>query len=77
MKDVSGGFLPHVGLCSVCAHVKKVENRRGSAFFLCRRAGEDPSFPRYPRLPVLACRGFEPQGVPDASPNSDEGDEHE
>jgi hypothetical protein len=28
-------------------------------FYLCRRSADDPSFPRYPRLPVVACRGFE------------------
>lgn len=55
---------PRVGLCSVCRHVKVTMNRRGSAFYLCRRWSQDPSFPRYPGLPVLACRGFEPQSPP-------------
>lgn len=48
------------GLCTVCAHVKVIHNRRGSSFFLCERSRVDPSFRRYPPLPVLRCRGFEP-----------------
>ena len=47
------------GLCARCAHVRVVRSRRGSVFYLCLRSASDPSFPRYPRLPVLACRGYE------------------
>jgi hypothetical protein len=36
-----------------------VRNTRGSSFSLCMRSREDPAFPRYPRLPVLACPGYE------------------
>jgi hypothetical protein len=50
---------PPAGLCNVCAHQQLVPNRRGSVFSLCRRAREDASFPKYPRLPVMECRGFE------------------
>jgi hypothetical protein len=32
---------------------------RGSEFSRCLRADTDPRFPRYPRLPVLACPGYE------------------
>jgi hypothetical protein len=28
-------------------------------FVLCQRSIADPDYPRYPALPVLACRGFE------------------
>jgi len=49
-----------VGLCAMCIHVHIVENRRGSRFYRCRLAEVDPSFPRYPALPVLVCRGYEP-----------------
>jgi len=48
-----------VGLCARCVHAHVIENRRGSRFYRCRLADVDPSFPRYPGLPVLACRGFE------------------
>jgi len=48
-----------VGLCSVCRHVVATTNDRGSTFYRCGLAKTDPSFPKYPRLPVLVCRGFE------------------
>jgi hypothetical protein len=51
---------PAAGLCERCAHRRDVRNTRGSTFTLCERSRSDPSFPRYPRLPVLECRGFEP-----------------
>jgi hypothetical protein len=51
---------PPAGLCETCAHQQVVRNTRGSSFSLCRRSREDPAYPRYPRLPVLACPGHEP-----------------
>jgi hypothetical protein len=48
------------GLCDTCAHQQIVRNTRGSTFSLCRRSREDPAYPRYPRVPVLACAGHEP-----------------
>jgi len=30
-------------------------------FWMCERSLADPSFARYPKLPVLRCRGFEPE----------------
>jgi hypothetical protein len=53
-----------VGLCAHCAHASRVPTPR-SVFWLCRLAGRDPRFERYPRLPVLACPGYEP-GEPEA-----------
>jgi hypothetical protein len=47
-----------VGLCAACEHARRVTSARGSVFWLCRLAERDAAFPRYPRLPVLACRGF-------------------
>ncbi|MDZ7360887.1 MAG: hypothetical protein ONB46_09205 [candidate division KSB1 bacterium] len=35
-----------------------IKNERGSTFYLCRLAEGDPRFPKYPRLPVLACEGY-------------------
>lgn len=52
---------PHVGLCSVCRHVRTAGNRRGSVFYLCRKADEDPRLRRYPPLPVVRCAAFEPE----------------
>jgi hypothetical protein len=51
---------PAAGLCDSCRHQRLVPNTRGSVFSLCERSRTDPEFPRYPRLPVLRCQGFEP-----------------
>jgi hypothetical protein len=47
------------GLCAHCVHVKIIVSARGTRFYLCRKSEHDPSFPRYPRIPVLECRGYE------------------
>ena len=49
---------PPAGLCDSCRHQQVVRTKR-STFSLCRRWKEDDSYPRYPRLPVLRCRGYE------------------
>jgi hypothetical protein len=51
------------GLCDSCRHQSLVPNTRGSVFSLCERSRTEPDFPRYPRLPVLECPGFEPQST--------------
>jgi hypothetical protein len=48
------------GLCARCTHGRLLESGRGSRFWQCMRARHDPTFPRYPRLPVRECRGYEP-----------------
>jgi len=48
-----------IGLCASCQHRREVHNTRGSVFHLCERSREDPAYPRYPRLPVLRCAGYE------------------
>jgi hypothetical protein len=60
--------MPHppFGLCDRCRHQQIVRNTRGSAFSLCLRSRSDPAYPRYPRVPVLECDGFEPE-VSDAA----------
>ena len=47
------------GLCATCQHQQIVRNTRGSSFSLCRRSKTEPEYPRYPRLPVVECRGWE------------------
>lgn len=54
--------IPDVGLCADCVHMRVVENVQGSRFYLCRKSFADPAFPRYPRLPVRECAGFDPAG---------------
>jgi 4'-phosphopantetheinyl transferase len=56
-------FLPwNAGLCDDCVHQRIVRNTRGSTFSLCERSRDEPErFPRYPRLPVTACTGYEPR----------------
>jgi predicted CoA-binding protein len=51
--------IDRVGLCFHCRHARTVPTPR-STFWLCGRSANDPSFPKYPALPVLACRGYEP-----------------
>lgn len=50
---------PSPGLCGRCAWSRLVATARGSIFRLCRRHRANGSFPKYPRLPVLTCPGFE------------------
>jgi len=48
------------GLCATCAHQKEIRSDRGSVFVMCLRGLTDPAWPKYPRLPVLRCSGYEP-----------------
>jgi hypothetical protein len=50
---------PPAGLCDSCRHQQVVKTGRGSRFSLCRRSKTDPEYPKYPRLPVRACAGYE------------------
>ncbi len=52
---------PENGLCDSCLHQQLVPNTRGSVFSLCLRSRSDRRYPRYPRIPVLACPGHEPR----------------
>ena len=46
------------GLCASCRWAEVVTSSRGSTVYLCSLSTKDPSFPRYPALPVLVCRGY-------------------
>jgi hypothetical protein len=48
-----------VGLCAACRHAVRQEGARGSSFWRCLRADEDPVYRRYPPLPVRQCKGYE------------------
>ncbi|MCG8588021.1 MAG: hypothetical protein MJE66_01895 [Proteobacteria bacterium] len=49
---------PSVGLCSRCRFARVTRSARGSSFWRCGKADEDPAFARYPSLPVVRCGGF-------------------
>jgi hypothetical protein len=48
------------GLCRTCACADPIETRRGSIFWRCQEHDRDPSWPKYPRLPVRACPRYRP-----------------
>ena len=48
-----------VGLCADCRFMRQIESDRGSIFYMCERSATDARFPKYPRLPVLQCVGYE------------------
>jgi hypothetical protein len=54
------GLAVPPGLCASCEHLRLLASRR-SVFVRCGLAAADPGFPRYPPLPVLACRGYRAQ----------------
>lgn len=47
------------GLCAQCRHARLLRSDRGSVFYQCARAESEPQYARYPRLPMLACKGYE------------------
>jgi hypothetical protein len=52
---------PPLGLCADCLYARLIESAKGSQFLLCQLSQSDPSFPKYPRLPILACAGYSPK----------------
>jgi hypothetical protein len=54
------------GLCDSCKHQKIVRNTRGSVFSMCDRSKTDARFPKYPRLPVRRCAGYERRAASDS-----------
>jgi hypothetical protein len=49
---------PNPGLCADCVHSRRVQSDRGSLFFFCQLSLTEESFAKYPRLPVISCRGY-------------------
>jgi len=47
------------GLCADCKYAQRVVSQRGSSFYLCQKSFSDPSFAKYPALPMKSCAGFE------------------
>jgi hypothetical protein len=57
-RDETRRELQRVGLCLDCLHAQRIQSDRGSTFYRCKLSDTDPSFPKYPRLPVLQCAGY-------------------
>ncbi|MCA1554416.1 MAG: hypothetical protein LC737_08560 [Chloroflexi bacterium] len=49
-----------VGLCRTCLNHRVITSSKGSNFYLCALSERDPRFPKYPRLPVVRCDGYDP-----------------
>jgi hypothetical protein len=50
----------NAGLCDSCRHQRIVKTGRGSRFSMCERSKTEPQlYPKYPRLPVERCAGYE------------------
>lgn len=57
-KEATKDEPRRVGLCFDCQHAQRIQSARGSIFYRCKLSDTDPSFPKYPRLPVLHCAGY-------------------
>jgi len=53
--------LRAVGLCLHCRHSRRIESARESTFWLCQLSVTDVRFPKYPRIPVVRCDGYDPR----------------
>jgi hypothetical protein len=57
-RTIENEIVPE-GLCADCAFARQIESARGSRFVLCERSRTDATYAKYPRLPVIACAGYE------------------
>ncbi len=53
--------MPDPGLCAACLHARRLQNDRGSVFWLCEASRDYPELPKYPALPVRECIAFQPE----------------
>jgi hypothetical protein len=58
-RDEGSTGMTNAGLCADCFHMRRVESDRRSIFIFCERSKTDRNFPKYPRLPVSECPGYE------------------
>jgi hypothetical protein len=56
-KESSVDHRAAAGLCADCLYARRIATPRGSTFILCELSITDSRFPKYPRLPVVACHG--------------------
>ena len=64
---VDDGRLARAGLCATCAHARSVPSARGSVFLMCERSRTDTRYPKYPRLPVVTCAGYQDRAAQDVA----------
>jgi hypothetical protein len=70
MPEQHDPLVDAVGLCATCAHAAVIVSDRGSTFYRCERSKTDPRFPRYPRLPVVVCIGYDEKACTGSNPRS-------
>jgi hypothetical protein len=63
--------VPDAGLCLTCRFVRLVPSLRDTTYYRCGRSDADPSYPRFPRLPVVRCPGHEPRSTKDTPADDD------
>jgi hypothetical protein len=71
---VSGNIVAHtteterinerLGKCADCIHAQQIASSKASTFLLCGLSKTDARFPKYPRLPVLSCSGYQKASRP-------------
>jgi hypothetical protein len=49
---------PAAGLCETCRNARVLTASNGGRFYLCALWTVDAAFPKYPRIPVLECKGY-------------------
>jgi len=69
-EDKSVSQPTEIGLCADCEHMRRVVSDRGATFYLCARALSDTEFAKYPRLPVVYCRGYKKRNTSGADPRN-------
>ena len=68
-RDKSNAETAYAGLCADCTHGRRIASDRGSVFYLCELSTSDPSYARYPRLPIIHCDGYERKLPPAGNPH--------
>ncbi len=69
-EEKKGALQPRISLCADCRFMRLIESARGSTFYRCERSATDARFPKYPRLPVLQCVGYERLSADDEPHNN-------
>jgi hypothetical protein len=61
-NDAQEARRAKAGLCADCMYSRLIKSDRPSEFYLCALHAANPYFPKYPRLPVTRCPGFQAKG---------------